>query len=241
MRRGFLLTLVAGVALSGCGRGGTDRPDLPARIVLEGPPAAQHVGLYVAAVRGYDEAEGVTMRIVAAASAATAPRLLVTGRAQLAVMDLNRLARERERGRDLVALAAVVQRPVAAFARRALGRPVDVAGAPRYPELVVVATRAGVTTEPALARAALAAARRGYEEEISDPAAAADVMLSRVTRLDRDALLADLSRIDDAFTGAGGRVGELDRRALAAWSRWAVANGIVRRAPDVARLVASPG
>lgn len=209
--------------------------------MLEGRPAAQHVGLYVAAARGYDEAEGVTLRITPARRASTGPRLLIRGRARFAVMDTNALAREREAGRDLVAVMALVQRPVARFAAAALGRRVDVRGAPRYPELVLVTTRDTLRTEPSLVRATVDAARRGYEEELLDPQATADVMHSRVPRLDRAALLADLAAIDDAFTGADGRIGSFDRVALRAWARWVMREGITRRPPDIARAFAGPG
>jgi ABC-type nitrate/sulfonate/bicarbonate transport system substrate-binding protein len=240
MPRRALLLLAAGIAVAGCGRADTDRPDLPARVVLEAPAGAQHVGLYVAAVRGYDEAEGVTLRLTPAAAPASGPRLLRAGKAQFAVMDLNLLAREREAGHDLVAVMALVQKPVAAWARRALGRPVDVAGAPRYPELVLVATRGMITTEPSLIRATVAAVRRGYEEELLDPEATADVLLTRARRLHRSTLLAELARVDGSFTGPGGRVGAFDPVALRAWARWAVRAGVVRRAPDVTLAFSPP-
>jgi ABC-type nitrate/sulfonate/bicarbonate transport system substrate-binding protein len=240
MLRGVLFLVVVGAVLSGCARDVSDRPNLPARLVLEGPAAAQHVGLYVAAVRGYDEAEGVMLRIVRASSPATGPRQLRSGQAQFAVLDLHTLARERERGRDLVAVMALVQRPVAAFARQALGRDVDLAGAPRYPELVLATTRETLVAEPALVRATVVATQRGYDEEIIDPAATADVMLSRVPRLDRDALLSALARIDDAFTGPDGEIGSFDLTALRAWAAWEARAGIVREPPDVALAFVPP-
>ena len=50
-----------------------------------------------------------------APSASTdAVRLLLGGRAELAMLDIHDLALARERGRDLVGVMAIVQRPLAA-------------------------------------------------------------------------------------------------------------------------------
>ena len=60
-----LLLLAALAALiSGCGAvAGGDRPNEPATLVLDSPPAGVHAGIYLAKERAYDEAEGVRLRI----------------------------------------------------------------------------------------------------------------------------------------------------------------------------------
>jgi ABC-type nitrate/sulfonate/bicarbonate transport system substrate-binding protein len=238
-RRAALLLVV--VALAGCGSTETDRPELSATLVLDGPPSAAHVGIYVAAARGYDAAEGVHLRIRAAATPQTPLRRLRSGTAQLAVLDLHTLALARQRGQDLVGVMAIAQLPIPERARAALRaegrsaitRRLDLRHAPAYPELVLAVTRATLQTEPALARAAATAIQRGYEEELQDPQTALELELARVPRAQRAAISAELPRIEETFTGATGTVGALDRGALQAWAAWEARSGIVRRAPDV--------
>src|SRR6476660_9144580 len=91
------LVAVSG-ALAGCGTTGNDRPDTTAVTVLDGQPSAAHVGIYVAASRGYDDAEGVGLRIRAAATPNTGLRRLRSGSATFALLDIHDLAVARERG-----------------------------------------------------------------------------------------------------------------------------------------------
>jgi ABC-type nitrate/sulfonate/bicarbonate transport system substrate-binding protein len=63
------------------------------------------------------------------ADSAEALKLLAAGRADLAVLDIHDLALARERGRDVVAVAALVQRPLASvIAARGVGSPRALAG-----------------------------------------------------------------------------------------------------------------
>ena len=58
--------MLLGLALpvAGCGgAGGTDRPEADATLVLDFAPNAVHAGIYSAVRRGYDEAEGVNLRV----------------------------------------------------------------------------------------------------------------------------------------------------------------------------------
>src|SRR4051812_29272965 len=84
-----LRTLVAfatTLALAGCGAtGGADRPEQGATVMLDGPPSGIHAGIYSAIKRGYDEAEGVHLRVL---KGRATPRALTTGRADFAVLDL---------------------------------------------------------------------------------------------------------------------------------------------------------
>src|SRR6476620_4819259 len=75
------------LALAGCGAtGGADRPEVGATIMLDGPRAGVHAGIASAIARGYDEAEGVQLRL---RRGSATPRTLTTGRADFAVLDLN--------------------------------------------------------------------------------------------------------------------------------------------------------
>jgi ABC-type nitrate/sulfonate/bicarbonate transport system substrate-binding protein len=132
-RRAFAAAIGVALALAGaaCGAagGGTDRPERPATLVLDFAPNAVHAGIYLALARDFDGAEGVGLRVQAPSSSTDAVRLLLAGRAQLAILDIHDLALARERGRDVVGVMALVQRPLAAvLAQPQIRRPRDLAG-----------------------------------------------------------------------------------------------------------------
>jgi putative hydroxymethylpyrimidine transport system substrate-binding protein len=113
------LATVLALTASGCGGGGAepDAPDSGARpldLVLDFQPNAVHTGLYVADGRGYFAERGLDVTLRAPGASTDAPKLLRTGRADLAILDIHDLAIAREQGIDLVGVAAIVQRPLAA-------------------------------------------------------------------------------------------------------------------------------
>jgi putative hydroxymethylpyrimidine transport system substrate-binding protein len=132
--RALAASLLAALAVlaGGCGsvgRTGEDRPERPATLVLDFAPNAVHAGIYTALDRDFDGAEGVTLRVRAPSSSTDAVKLLLAGRTQLAILDIHDLALARQRGRDVVGVMAVVQRPLAAvLARPGIRRPRDLAG-----------------------------------------------------------------------------------------------------------------
>jgi len=122
--------LVAGIA--GCGGGGAE-PGAPrgATLVLDFQPNAVHSGIYAAQANGDFRDAGLNLRIQEPSSTADSAKLLETGRADFAVMDVNDFGIARERGLDLVAIAAIVQRPLASVIARNPGEirtPADLAG-----------------------------------------------------------------------------------------------------------------
>jgi ABC-type nitrate/sulfonate/bicarbonate transport system substrate-binding protein len=125
-----LLLLVAAVlAVAGCSQGSEDRPDQNATLVLDFQPNAVHAGIYLALERDYDGAEGVTLRAQAPSSSTDSVKLLLSGRAQFAILDIHDLALAREKGRDIVGVMAVVQVPLAAvMAQPQIRRPRDLEG-----------------------------------------------------------------------------------------------------------------
>jgi ABC-type nitrate/sulfonate/bicarbonate transport system substrate-binding protein len=140
-----LAVLLAVASLAGCGGGGSGEsatapqaPPLDATLLLDFAPNAVHTGIYVAARRDLDRAEGIDLRGQVPSASTDAVRLLLSGRAQLAVLDIHDLALARERGRDLVGVMALVQRPLAAVLaapgirdpRELEGRRVGVTGLP---------------------------------------------------------------------------------------------------------------
>jgi putative hydroxymethylpyrimidine transport system substrate-binding protein len=113
-RTALALALAAAALLAGCGPAGEDRPNASATLMLDGRPSAVDAGIFLALERDFDGAEGVGLRVRTPASPADALRRLLDGRAQLAILDIHDLAAARERGRDVVGVMALVQRPLAA-------------------------------------------------------------------------------------------------------------------------------
>ncbi|MBA2637575.1 MAG: ABC transporter substrate-binding protein, partial [Solirubrobacterales bacterium] len=125
MRASALLTVapILVLLLAACG---AEAPDSPApspspqrapraaTLLLDFAPNAVHSRIYATTRRGDDLARGVRLRVRVPPSAADAVRLLLAGRADLAVLDIHDLALARERGRDVVGVLAIVQRPLAA-------------------------------------------------------------------------------------------------------------------------------
>ena len=143
MRRGLLTILAtATLAVVGCGGGHTTSTTMaaarPATLVLDFTPNAVHAGIYAAIAHRYDLAEGVRLGIIAPSASTDSVKLLETGRANFAILDIHDLAIARERGADLVGIMAIVQRPLAAVIaapavqspRQLGGRTVGITGAP---------------------------------------------------------------------------------------------------------------
>jgi putative hydroxymethylpyrimidine transport system substrate-binding protein len=302
-----LAAVVCALAGVSCGDDGAE-PGAPegATLVLDFQPNPVHVGIYAARARGYFEDEGVELTIREPSSTSDAPKLLTAGRADFAVMDVNDFGIARERGADLVAIAAIVQRPLASVIARdrdevrspadlagmtvgvtgvpsddavldtvlasagllpgsveridigfnavsalaagkidaatafwnaegvqlkELGLPtrefrVDEFGAPRYPELVLVA-RPG---EEDLADALVAALSRGYELVGADPDGSLEDLLAEVPGLDRATQAAQLDALvaSEAFAlGGSPATPELEAASLESWSRWAEGAGLL--------------
>jgi len=108
--------LAAVLALAGCGSDGSGAaPNVDATLLLDFQPNAVHAGIYTAIERGYDSALGVNLRVRVPGSSTDAVKLLVSGRADLAILDIHDLALAREAGRDIVGVMAIVQTPLAAI------------------------------------------------------------------------------------------------------------------------------
>ncbi len=309
-----LAALLLTVVPAACGGGGAE-PDAPAdgaaaTLVLDFQPSAVHAGIYAALAAGEIADRGVNLTVRIPGASSDGPKLLATGRADLAVLDIQDLAIARERGADLVAVGAIVQRPLAAViagdrdairtpadlrgatvgvtglpsddavlqavldsvggdrsdppetvtigfdsvaalsagrvdaatafwnvegvALRAAGVPirefrVDDYGAPRFPELVLVTTRAQLDSDRELIAAVVAGLREGYATAASDPGAAIAAEADAVPALDRATLDAQIKALDGAFSPPL----RLDRAVLEDWADYAVEYGIVDERPDI--------
>ena len=127
---------------SGCGAGaGAPAGAGEARevtLALDFVPNAAHAGVYSAAATGADRARGVALDIRVPSASTDSPRLLASGRADVAIVDIHDLGLARERGADVVGVGAIVQRPLASvLARPGIERPRELEG-----------TRVGVTGLP---------------------------------------------------------------------------------------------
>lgn len=139
--RGIVASLAAVLALlpTGCGENGAE-PDAPQgagelralELTLDFQPNAVHTGIYVADARELFAARGLDVTIQPPGASTDAPKLLRSGRTDLAIVDIHDLAIAREAGIDLIAVAAIVQRPLAAVIaqdRDEIREPADLAGA----------------------------------------------------------------------------------------------------------------
>src|SRR3954464_4203922 len=112
------------LAAAGCGGGGEDRPERAATLVLDFAPNAVHSGIYVAKAHGYDQAEGVDLRVRVPSASTEGLKLLLAQRADFAVLDIHDLALARQQGRDVIGILPLVQRPLAAvLAQPGIGSP----------------------------------------------------------------------------------------------------------------------
>ncbi|HVD37210.1 MAG TPA: ABC transporter substrate-binding protein [Solirubrobacterales bacterium] len=124
MRRtvALLAAVLALAGPAGCGGDGAE-PGVPkgATLVLDFVPNAVHSGIYVAGANGYYRDRGVDLDVRAPGESTDAPRLLGAGKVEFAILDIHDLGIARERGIDLVGVAPIVQRPLAAVFARADG------------------------------------------------------------------------------------------------------------------------
>src|SRR5918912_2518019 len=113
--RALLAVLALALGLAACG--GTSGDEIAGRdatLVLDFTPNAVHAGIYSALARNYDEGEGVQLRVREPSSSTDSVKLLLSGRADFAILDIHDLAIARAKGKDIVGVLAIVERPLAA-------------------------------------------------------------------------------------------------------------------------------
>jgi NitT/TauT family transport system substrate-binding protein/putative hydroxymethylpyrimidine transport system substrate-binding protein len=138
MRR---LEIALAVLVAGCG-GSSSSPRPPAVVVaLDFTPNAVHAPIYEAAKA---PSHGVRLRIRKPGSGPDSLKLVASGKVDLGVLDIQDLAIARRQGTDVVAVGALIGRPLAALIaqpdvarpRDLEGRTVGVSGLPSDPAFV---------------------------------------------------------------------------------------------------------
>jgi NitT/TauT family transport system substrate-binding protein/putative hydroxymethylpyrimidine transport system substrate-binding protein len=96
-------------------------------LALDFTPNAVQAPVFSAVRAGYDKRHGIRLRVREPGQGPDGAKLVVNGRAQLALLDIHDLAIVREQGtQDIVAIGALVGRPLAALlAQPAIRRPRD--------------------------------------------------------------------------------------------------------------------
>lgn len=156
----LLVCAVLATVAAGCGGGSAPGPaGRTTRLVLDFTPNAVHAGVYLALDRDYDGPEGLDLQVAPPGSSTDALKTLLGHRADVAILDIHDLALARERHRDLVAVAPVVQVPLAAVIaqpdvrtpRDLEGRRVGVTGVPSDDAVLDTVVR-GAGGDPAKVR-----------------------------------------------------------------------------------------
>jgi putative hydroxymethylpyrimidine transport system substrate-binding protein len=132
------LILLAAALLAGCGGSANVPQGQDTTLVLDFTPNAIHAGIYSALARTFDQGEGINLHVIAPAASTDSIKLLQTGRADFAILDIHDLAIARERGDDIVGIMAIVERPLASVIAapqitsplQLQGKPVGVTGVP---------------------------------------------------------------------------------------------------------------
>jgi NitT/TauT family transport system substrate-binding protein/putative hydroxymethylpyrimidine transport system substrate-binding protein len=303
--------LVVALAANGCGDSADDAPAAPrpVTLALDFTPNAVQAPVFTASRLGLDRRHGIRLTIREPGQGPDGVKLVASGRAQLALLDIHDLALARERGVDVVAIGALVGRPLAALlaqpgvgrprnlehktvgvsglpsdpafvkavmsadggdarsvkqvvigfsavqrllsgrvdavpafwnvegvALREHGHPVDTFkvedyGAPPYPEVVLITSRATLAARGEDVRAAVAAIADGIRDARAHPGPAVAQIVRAAGGADPALVRAQLRAV--APTWATGL--RLNRAVLERWAAWDAKVGIVKRRPDVGR------
>jgi putative hydroxymethylpyrimidine transport system substrate-binding protein len=120
--RALCLILIAAALLAGCDL--DEEPEFGARVALDFQPNPVHAGIYEAS-----EDDNFDVEVLVPSSSTDSLKLLTSGRTDLAVVDIHDFGLARQRGADVVGLAALVERPLAAvIAGPGVRRPRDLEG-----------------------------------------------------------------------------------------------------------------
>jgi putative hydroxymethylpyrimidine transport system substrate-binding protein len=146
VRRPLAVALALAALGAGCGGGGGGGAPPTVVVGLDFTPNAVHAPIFEAAQTGLDRRAGVRLQIRTPGSQPDTLKLIAAGRIDLGVLDIHDLGIARQHGLDLVGVAALVQRPLAALiAQPRIHRPRDLEGR--------VVGVSGLPSDPAFVRA----------------------------------------------------------------------------------------
>jgi putative hydroxymethylpyrimidine transport system substrate-binding protein len=119
VRPGHRLILCLALVLAGCGSASGPSAPKPATLVLDFTPNAVHAGIYSALAHHYDVRAGARLHVISPSASTDSVKLLETGRADFAILDIHDLAIARERGEPVVGIMAIAEKPLAAVIAQA--------------------------------------------------------------------------------------------------------------------------
>jgi len=123
---GVLAAFAVLVALGGCGDDAQPPAPRDVTLALDFAPNAAQAPVFSAAREGLDRREGTRLRIRQPGQGPDGVKLVVAGRAQLALLDIQDLPIARKQGADIVAIGALIGRPLGALiAQPGVRRPRD--------------------------------------------------------------------------------------------------------------------
>jgi NitT/TauT family transport system substrate-binding protein/putative hydroxymethylpyrimidine transport system substrate-binding protein len=137
------LSVAVALLLAGCGDSAGDGPER-GRVAIDFTPNAVHAPIYAAERLGLDDEHGIDLEVRGPGGSPDSLKLLVTGKVDMAVLDIHDLGLAREKGTDVVGVGALVDRPLAAIItapdvrrpRDLEGRRVGVSGLPSDPAVL---------------------------------------------------------------------------------------------------------
>lgn len=129
VRRSALVgaALLAALALAGCGEKRdalkpTAARTQPLKVMLDGPPGADQVGLYEAQASGGFTQAGLNVRLQTPAEASAPLQMLESGKVDVAIASEPALLRARDKGAALAAIGAITQQPLTSIVSPAAGK-----------------------------------------------------------------------------------------------------------------------
>jgi putative hydroxymethylpyrimidine transport system substrate-binding protein len=128
-RRLGAAAVAAALVVVGCGDGGEGGAPARVTVALDFVPNAVHAPIFTAARTGADRGHGLRIVVERPGSQPDSLKAVLAGRADVGVLDIHDLGLARERGKDVVAIGALVERPLAALiAQPTIRRPRDLDG-----------------------------------------------------------------------------------------------------------------
>jgi len=136
--RALIASIAAGAALLAAGCGGGSGNTERVTLALDFTPNGVHAGIYAALAEGLDRDHDLRLVVRQPTASTDSLKLLASGRADLALVDIHDLGLAKEKGADIVAVGELVTRPLAsviaqpdvARPRELVGRRVGVTGLP---------------------------------------------------------------------------------------------------------------